>query len=154
MTIRPTDPRLPAVAALLAESDATMARLYPAESNHLEGVDALCAPHVHFVGCWVDGALVGCGAVKRLHDADGAYGEIKRVFVQPAWRGRGHSLAVMAALEAHLLSAGVPLARLETGIHQPEALGLYRRLGYQARAPFGAYRPDPLSLFLEKRLGG
>jgi putative acetyltransferase len=51
-----------------------------------------------------------------------------------------------------LRSSGIALARLETGIRQPEALGLYRRLGYVERAPFGAYVEDPLSLFMEKRL--
>ena len=44
------------------------------------------------------------------------------------------------------------VARLETGIHQPEALGLYRRLGYVERGPFGSYALDPLSVFFEKRL--
>ena len=42
--------------------------------------------------------------------------------------------------------------RLETGIRQPEAIGLYRSAGYAEIGPFGAYRPDPLSLFMEKRL--
>jgi len=43
--------------------------------------------------------------------------------------------------------------RLETGVRQPESLGLYRRLGYRQRGPFGAYRADPLSTFFEKRIG-
>jgi putative acetyltransferase len=43
--------------------------------------------------------------------------------------------------------------RLETGIHQPEALGLYRAAGFVERGPFGPYRPDPLSVFMEKPLG-
>jgi putative acetyltransferase len=45
------------------------------------------------------------------------------------------------------------LLRLETGVRQPEALGLYRKLGYRERGPFGAYKPDPLSVFMEKRVG-
>jgi putative acetyltransferase len=151
MQIRPTDPGLPAVQALLAASDALMQRLYPAESNHLDGPEVLRQPHVLFLGGWVGDTLVACGAVKTLDD-DGRYGEVKRVFVAEAWRGRGLSKAVMAALEAHLRANGVPLARLETGIHQPEALGLYAALGYRWRPPFGAYRPDPLSVFMEKAL--
>ena len=49
---------------------------------------------------------------------------------------------------------GVRLFRLETGIKQTEAVGLYRKLGYRERHPFGAYRPDPLSVFMEKSLDG
>ena len=37
-------------------------------------------------------------------------------------------------------------------IHQPEAIGLYRAYGFTDIPPFGAYKPDPLSLFMEKRL--
>lgn len=39
---------------------------------------------------------------------------------------------------------------LETGISQPEALGLYERSGYARRGPFGAYAEDPLSVFMHK----
>jgi hypothetical protein len=35
---------------------------------------------------------------------------------------------------------------------QPEALGLYRALGYVERRPFGDYKSDPLSVFMEKAL--
>ena len=56
----------------------------------------------------------------------------------------------MRFLEDELRQRGVELIRLETGVRQPEALGLYRKLGYRERGPFGAYRPDPLSVFMEK----
>jgi len=151
MHIAPVDPLSPEAQSLLAHSDAYMAALYPAESNHLESAEALRQPHVLFVGAHIDGALVGCGAVKTMND-DGTYGEIKRVFVLDAHRGKGLSKAIMQTLEAHLTASGVGLARLETGIHQPEALGLYEKLGYVAREPFGGYAPDPLSLFMEKQL--
>jgi len=87
-----------------------------------------------------------------VHDDDGCYGEIKRLFVLPEFRGLGLSRALMLALEAHLQAQQIEWARLETGIHQPEALGLYRRMGYRERGPFGAYRLDPYSVFMEKRL--
>jgi len=145
------DPALPAVRDLISRSDAYMVALYPPESNHLESVEALSAPNVFFLGAFVDDVLAGTAAVKKLAD-DGVYGEIKRLFVLERYRGLGISRALMAALEAHLAEHDIPLARLETGIRQPEAIGLYRRLGYVERAPFGGYRPDPLSLFMEKRI--
>jgi putative acetyltransferase len=58
----------------------------------------------------------------------------------------------MERLEEHLRLQRIPLSRLETGVKQPEALGLYRRLGYLERAPFGKYQIDPLSVFMEKRI--
>ncbi len=51
-----------------------------------------------------------------------------------------------------LRARGVRLARLETGVHQHEALGLYADMGYTKRGPFGSYSDDPLSVFMEKRL--
>ena len=60
--------------------------------------------------------------------------------------------AIRRVLEDELRDRQIRLARLETGISQPEAIGLYRRLGYRERGPFGRYRPDPLSLFMEKTL--
>ena len=136
---------------LIALADALMTTLYPAESNHFESAEALAQPHVRFVGIHAGDELIACGGVKLLQN-DGRYGEIKRVFVLPEQRGKGLARAIMAALELQLVREGYPLARLETGIAQPEALGLYRALGYVERTPFGDYRPDALSVFMEKRL--
>lgn len=152
LRIAPCDPETAEVVALLQASDAYMGALYPAESNHLVSPAELKRGNTLFLGAFLGERLVGCGAVRILQD-DGHYGEIKRVYVPTELRGYGAAKALMARLEAHLVAQGVPLARLETGIHQPEALGLYRRLGYRERPPFGAYRPDPLSLFMEKPLG-
>jgi ribosomal protein S18 acetylase RimI-like enzyme len=56
-------------------------------------------------------------------------------------------------LAAQTLERGVAALRLETGIHQREAIGLYERMGFYRIPPFGDYREDPLSVFFEKRLG-
>ncbi|WP_343638661.1 GNAT family N-acetyltransferase [Roseateles sp.] len=152
MQIQPLDPHSAAAMSLLAQSDAYMAALYPGESNHLADPDALAQPKVRFIGVWLAEWLAGCAAVKVVEDGDGAYGEIKRMFVQPQFRGRGLSKVLMEELESHLRAQGIGLARLETGVHQPEALKLYETLGYGRREPFGNYADDPLSVFMEKRL--
>jgi putative acetyltransferase len=149
--IHPVDPHCAGARRLLALSDAYMQALYPAESNHLESSAALAQPNVRFLGIHSGDELVACGAVKLMED-DGRYGEIKRVFVLPTHRGQGLARSIMAALEGILRREGFALARLETGVSQPEALALYRALGYAERPPFGRYAPDPLSLFMEKRL--
>lgn len=55
-------------------------------------------------------------------------------------------------IEAVAARGGERLLRLETGAKQPEALALYRSAGFVEVGPFGGYRPDPLSLFMEKPL--
>lgn len=151
MQILPLDPETKEAQELIALSDQYMGSLYPSESNHLESVTELKASNVAFIGGYVDGKLIACGATKILDD-DGSYGEIKRVFVIEEFRGQGLSKPIMAYLEHHLRNSNIYLARLETGVKQPEALGLYSRLGYEVRGPFGCYREDPLSVFMEKTL--
>ena len=152
--LAPLDPGHPDAQALIAQSEALMSALYPSESNHFEPAEGLRPPNGVFWGLWIGEALVGCGGVKH-HAPVGEppYGEIKRLFVLDSARGLGVAKQLMARLETELAARGVTLARLETGIHQPEALGLYRRLGYVECEPFGDYALDPLSVFFEKRLG-
>jgi putative acetyltransferase len=147
------DPDALEVQALIAASDAYYVDLYPAESTHLESSDDLKKPNVLFVGCRIDGELVASGAAKIMHN-DGNYAEIKRVFVLDRHRGKGLSHRVMQFLEDELRQRGLSLFRLETGVKQPAALGLYRKLGYRERGPFGSYRADPLSVFMEKQGNG
>ncbi|MFG6489920.1 GNAT family N-acetyltransferase [Roseateles sp. BYS78W] len=153
LRLEPLDPGHPDAQALMAQSEALMSALYPAESNHFEPADGLREPGGSFFGIWRGEQLLACGGVKHVAVGDEpAYGEIKRLFVLDSERGQGLARQLMARLEVELLARGVPLARLETGIHQPEALALYRRLGYIEREPFGGYALDPLSVFFEKRL--
>ncbi|UIP26957.1 GNAT family N-acetyltransferase [Photobacterium sp. TLY01] len=104
--------------------------------------------NVHLVGAFVRGALAGIGAVKMMDD-DGQYGEIKRMFVLDNYRGLGISRQIMDALHQYLKHNGVSIARLETGVNQPESIGLYQTLGYRVCEPYGQYQSHPLSIFME-----
>lgn len=149
ITLRPVSARDAQVQQLLRALDDYMQSLYPPESNHLDSVEVLAQDNVHFLGAYADGVLVGCGAAKIM---PGGYGELKRLYVVPRARGAGVGRRIIVALEAFLREMGIPLARLETGIHQLEILALCRHLGYVEIGPFGDYAPDPLSVFMEKRL--
>jgi putative acetyltransferase len=142
-------PRQDDIIALIRQSDALMQSLYPAESNHLVDVESLAAANVHFLVAREEGRALGCGAFV-LGEAGQA--EMKRVFVDPTARGKGVARVLMEGLEREAAQLGVTLMQLETGIKQPEAIALYRKFGYAERGPFGNYQPDPLSLFMEKRL--
>ncbi|MEV5003505.1 GNAT family N-acetyltransferase [Nocardioides sp. LML1-1-1.1] len=78
--------------------------------------------------------------------------EVKRMYVVPERRGRGHARAVLAELERSALAAGHDLVLLETGTRQPEAIELYRSAGYEEVEGFGFYADAPLSRCFGKRL--
>lgn len=152
MNVKALDPDEPAAQALIAKLDEHLAQLYQFERNHSESVRAMKLPNVLFLGAYVDGQLIGCGALKTF-EHDGRYGEIKKVFVAEEHRGKGHSKTIMRELETHLKSIGIGVARLATGIRQPEAVSLYARLGYVRCSPFGGHAADPMTVFMEKQLG-
>ena len=158
---------------LLVLSDQYMASLYPAESNHLVSSESLRTGDAVFLGAFISstmslgtenadqpaktnellpcsevGECIACVATRFYREA--GYAEIKRLYVQETYRGRGLSRTLMSAIEAEILAEGIDCARLEMGIHQPEADALYRSLGYRDIQPFGDYLLDPLSQFLEK----
>jgi len=72
--------------------------------------------------------------------------------VSPEARGLKLGRRLLDRIEEEARREGLGHLRLETGIHQPEALGLYRSAGYVEREAFGGYDPDPLSVFMEKSL--
>ncbi len=111
-------------------------------------VEALLKPQMHFFGVFVAGGAAGCGGFWTHDD----YVEIKRVWIDPAARSKGLSKLLMAHIEDEAKKLGHKFARLETGVSQPEALGLYQSLGYAECGPFGSYKADPLSVFMEKKL--
>ena len=146
--IRPADPRGADYRRLLQASDDYSASLYPAESNHMLDVDTLLRSQINFFGVLVNGVVQGCGGFWAHED----HVEIKRLWIDPSARGLGLSRKLMTVLEDEARGLGFEIARLETGILQPEALGLYRALGYVDREPFEDYKLDPLSVFMEKIL--
>ena len=139
------------VKRLINEADALMLAMYPPESNHLDDIQELSGPNVCFAGAFMQQQLAGIGAVK-FQDDDGVYGEIKRVYVDTQYRGQNIAVSVMRFLEQYLIDNGIALARLETGDKQTAAIGLYEKLGYHIRGPYGGYVKDPLSVFMEKQL--
>ena len=73
------------------------------------------------------------------------------MYVRPAFRGQGLGKLMLDHLIGHARQHGVPFVRLETGIHQKEAIGLYEGAGFRRIPPFGDYNEDPLSVFMERR---
>jgi putative acetyltransferase len=85
------------------------------------------------------------------------YAEVKRMYTRPAARGRGVAKALLRRIEDEARGANKSVLRLETGTYQQEAIGLYKRMGFRPRGPFGPYEMMPAcntatSLFFEKAL--
>jgi putative acetyltransferase len=134
---------------LIRELDGYLEPLYPQESRHGFSVEQLLREAVAFFIMRHDGIPAGCGGVKLFGTA---YGEIKRMYVRPQFRGLGLGKLMLHHLADYARHQGVAVLRLETGIYQPEAIGLYERYGFQRIPPFGVYKEDPLSVFYEKRI--
>ena len=92
---------------------------------------------------------VACGCFVA-HDS--SLVEIKRMFVHPAYRGHGLSKMVLNALEQWAKEMGYNTSILETGKKQPEAISLYKKLGYQLTENFGPYKDLKESLCFIKRI--
>jgi putative acetyltransferase len=147
MNINIESPDQPEVLALIHALDEYQKPLYPAESHHGSDLATLLNPNVLFaVARADDGKAIGCGAIVR----NAGYGELKRMYTAPSARGRGVGRALLSVLERSAARHGIAVFRLETGYLQPEAIGLYTRCGYQRRGPFGDYRDDPNSVFMQK----
>lgn len=142
-------PNQPEVIALIADLDAYQLTLYPPECVYALDLPSLMQPHVKFAVAregGAAGAIVGCCAMVLSPE----YGEIKRMYVQPAGRGKGIGRGLLDLLEKAALEAGCARMVLETGPFQPEAMRLYERHGFTRCGPFGDYRDDPLSVFMRK----
>jgi GNAT superfamily N-acetyltransferase len=146
--ITPEHPASPEATALIMELDAHLEQLYPSESRHGFSVQRLIADSVAFFLIRDNGVPAGCGGIKLFGTE---FGELKRMYVRPQFRGRGFGKLMLNHLSEYARSHGVNLLRLETGIHQTAAIGLYEQMGFERIPPFPPYREDPLSRCYEKR---
>jgi putative acetyltransferase len=156
LSLRRERPDHPQVRALLGQLDAYLAALYPPEANHILDLEALMAPEVVFVTAWKGERCIGTAALRAMPaepESGGVpYAEIKRMYVHPEARGQGAGARLLARLEVEAAARGLPLALLETGRDQVEAVRMYARCGYARRGPFAGYPDNGLSLFMGKRL--
>lgn len=135
---------------LIRQLDEDLLRRYPAlQEIHGLHPHNLIEPGFTFVIARIEEAAVGCGALRRLKPD---IGEVKRMFVLPDFRGRGIARRILKALESRAHELQYRSVCLETGIGQPEAIGLYKSAGYHEIPGFGEYAGNPFSVCFEKRL--
>ncbi|GIW25547.1 GNAT family N-acetyltransferase [Meiothermus sp.] len=149
LRIQPQRPDSPVARELIAELDAALNPHYPPESRHGYSVEKLIQQGVAFFVAYLDEQPVGCGGVQIFgHE----YAELKRMYVRPGFRGRGIGKQLLAHLETYAAERGIRVLRLETGVAQTEAIGLYQSFGFRRIPPFDPYFEDPLSICMEKQI--
>lgn len=136
---------------LLARHHALMRSQSPEESCHVLTSDELRASGARVFACEEGGAVVAVGAWTWLEA--GAV-EIKSMHVAAEARGRGLAARMLAHLLDSARAEGARSAWLETGSRAPfaAARALYARAGFTLCPPFGAYVPDPESVFMTRAL--
>ena len=90
--------------------------------------EEMTPPNGIFLLARLDGAPIGCGALKAKKNG---VGEIKRMWVSSANRGLGVARRILEQLEAHARKTGIRVLRLETNESLKEAQAFYRRYGYR-----------------------
>ncbi len=135
---------------LIDELEAVLSPLYAAENRHGYSVQKLIQQNVAFFVLRHDNEPAGCGGIQFFGDE---YGELKRMYVRPKFRGKGFAKLMVQHLENFARENNVMLLRLETGIHQYEAISLYEKCGFVPIPPFGDYvKSADTSLCYEKKL--
>ncbi|MEU7655193.1 GNAT family N-acetyltransferase [Micromonospora taraxaci] len=137
-------------------TDPEIAALVVAQQRELREADGgldgqIFMPHddVRYLAVVVNGRAVACGGLQAL---DAETGEVKRMYVRPAYRGRGVARQLLAALEECAFRQGHSVVCLETGSYLPAAIGLYTSCGYDPIPVYGEYVDNPYSVCFAKRL--
>jgi len=77
--------------------------------------------------------VIGCGALRTV---DASFCELKRLYVDPKYRGNGLGRRIVEALLDRAREMGLKGARLDTLKSLRPAIGLYESLGFLRCAPY------------------
>ncbi|AZO14555.1 GNAT family N-acetyltransferase [Mesorhizobium sp. M2A.F.Ca.ET.043.05.1.1] len=137
------------VRALVAELNAALLELTPAEHCYHLTVEQMAGSDTTVFIARDNGLAVGCGALKR-HDE--ATGEVKRMYTRPSHRGMKIGAEIVGRVEALARQEGLTRLVLETGDRHPAAWTVYERAGFTRCGPVLDYPDSEWSVFYEKSL--
>ena len=103
----------------------------------------------HVLLGYIGDTPVSCGAFKVLHTKEV---EIKRMYTDLHYRGKGYAVQLLSALEKWAAEEGFTSCILETGTRQKAAIALYHKCGYQIIPNYGPYQGVENSLCFKKAL--
>ena len=128
---------------------AELAARFPAgfDATGYLAADDYNPPRGRFFLAMAGDVVAACGGLVWIDDS---VAEIKRMWVDPAARGRGLATRMLAFLEQTALASGRPVVRLDTNPVLLEAIAMYRKNGY---LDIARYNDNPYAgLWFEKRL--
>ncbi|WP_021599868.1 GNAT family N-acetyltransferase [Actinomadura welshii] len=139
------------IGAFLREHVEEMRAITPLESKHALDLDGLRKPEVTFWSVLDGGAVVGCGAIKRL---DVEHAELKSMRTSTARKRGGIGSLLLEHILREARVMGFARVSLETGSAEffLPARRLYEKFGFGYCEPFADYRPDPHSVFMTRLL--
>ncbi|QGQ99497.1 GNAT family N-acetyltransferase [Paenibacillus psychroresistens] len=132
---------------LIAKLDEDLYQRYPEDEVHVVDFTDPSIAEIVFIIAYQNETPVGCGAIRPI-DADST--ELKRFYVEPAFRQQGIAKQMLVFLEEQAKALQFTRIKLETGAAQPEAVNFYEKHGYQAIDKFGEYVDCISSLCYEK----
>ncbi|MEO3825244.1 GNAT family N-acetyltransferase [Actinomadura sp. B10D3] len=141
----------PEIAAFLQEHVEEMRAITPLESKHALDLDGLRKPEVTFWSVLDGGAVVGCGALKRL---DVEHAELKSMRTTSVRKRSGIGSLLLEHILGEARRMGFTRVSLETGSAEffLPARRLYEKFGFGYCEPFAGYRPDRHSVFMTRPL--
>jgi putative acetyltransferase len=148
ITVAIESPVSPESEKLIEGSEAALREHYTPDECFSFSPEELLDDRVSFYVARKEGAAVGCIALVN----EGAYGEVKRLYVPHSARGLGIAKILVNHLEDSARSMGLSWVKLETGEELAAAVALYKSYGYSVCGTFGDYEDHPASLFMEKAL--
>jgi putative acetyltransferase len=125
----------------LAERYGTLQKVYD-QYNKIENLDTV-------VVAYKDSKPAGCGCFKKFGEESV---EVKRMYVNKEMRSNGIGEAILSELEKWAAELGNKATVLELGNQQPEAIGLYRKRGYNIIPNYGQYIGMETSICMKKDL--
>jgi putative acetyltransferase len=136
------------VRALIAELNAVLLTLTPAEFCYHMKPEEMATPDVTVFVARRDGRAAAMGALRR----QGAIGEVKRMYTLPECQGQGIGGRIVAAIEELARAERLSQLVLETGDRHPAAWRVYERAGFSRCGPVLDYPDSSYSIFYQKQL--
>jgi len=109
--------------------------------NFEREIAALPGEYICLLVAEESGQLAGCAALREIGES---IAEMKRLYVRPAFQGRGLGRLLTERIIAEARAMGHQLLRLDTLRVMESALALYRRLGFREIPPYGGNPPEAI----------
>ena len=102
-------------------------------SQDMDNIEIFSPPHGRLLLVTVDSNVVGLSCLRNIGDG---IGEIKRMYIQPKFRGKGYGKGLMEYLYQEAKKIGYHSLRLDSVNFMKAAHGLYRSFGFKEREPY------------------